>query len=255
MASVTAYSEVTDAKNVSVRIGTTLPQFTTDVEKAVATAVRADDLGLDGVFVFNHLWKIGDPEGPAIDCFPLLGALAHETKRIRLGPLVARVGLVPDAVLVHEFTTLERMVGDRLIASVGAGDRLSAAENLAFGVDYPPAAERLAAVEVVCQALRTEGIEVWTGGRSKGIRRVALGSADALNVWEASPEEAAEEGAGMPRVTWGGQVDLSAGDVDGLVARLRALEAVGVDFAVCAPINVDWGDAMEMLARAREAVH
>ena len=236
-----------------MRVGTTLPQFSTDVEKAIATAVRADELGLDGVFVFNHLWKIGDPDGPAIDAFPLLGALAQETRTIRLGPLVARVGLVPDAVLVHKFTSLQRMIGDRLIASVGAGDRLSAAENLAFGLEYPRAADRLAAVDVVVRSLRTEGIEVWVGGRSAGIRNVAKGSADALNVWDATPEEVAAEGEGMPRVTWGGQVDLGTGDVEALSQQLRALEAAGADFAVCAPINSDWDAAMEMLVRAREA--
>jgi alkanesulfonate monooxygenase SsuD/methylene tetrahydromethanopterin reductase-like flavin-dependent oxidoreductase (luciferase family) len=232
-----------------------LPQFSADAEGAIATATRAEALGLDGVFVFNHLWKIGQPGGPVLDCFPLLGALAAETTRIDLGPLVARVGLVPDAVLVNQLRSLGRMVGPRLIAGVGAGDRLSAAENLAFGIHYPPAAERLATVESVCRQLRALGIETWAGGRSAAIRRVAATSADALNVWDASPDEVRAEGEGMPRVTWGGQVDLGVLDVDGLAAHLRALEGAGVDYAVCAPINAPWGRALEMLIGARDLVH
>ncbi len=239
----------------AVRIGTTLPQFSADAEAAIAAAVRAEQLGLDGVFVFNHLWPIGRPDGSALDCLTLLAALAQETTRIRLGPLVARVGLMPDAVLVHTLTTLQRQVGERLIAAVGAGDRLSAPENLAYGLPYPPAAERMAAVETVCRSLRTAGIETWAGGRSAAIRRVAANAADALNVWEATPAEVTAEGSEAPRVTWGGQVDLSATDAAAVAERLRALEAAGADFAVCAPINTPWDVALETLAGVRDLVH
>lgn len=237
-------------------VGTTLPQFSTNIEGALDVARRADELGLDGVFVFNHLWKIGDPAGPAIDCFPLLGAIAQETARIRLGPLVARVGIVPDALLVHMLTSLHRMVGHRLIAAIGTGDKLSEPENLAFGLEYPPAAERLASVDSVIRQLKLEGIETWAGGRSAAIRRVATSAAaDALNVWQAGPTEVAAEGKGQARITWGGQVDLSVMDVAALVALLRSLEAAGADFAVCAPINASWDAALEMLSEARNLVH
>jgi alkanesulfonate monooxygenase SsuD/methylene tetrahydromethanopterin reductase-like flavin-dependent oxidoreductase (luciferase family) len=235
-------------------VGTTIPQFSADAEGAIATAVRAEALGLDGVFVFNHLSKIGDPEGPALDCFPLLASIAQETTRIRLGPLVARVGLLPDAVLVHTLTTLQRMVGDRLVAAIGAGDHLSASENLAFGLAYPRAALRLTAVEGVCRSLRTAGVETWAGGRSPGIRRIARAVADALNVWEATPAEVAAEGEGMPRVTWGGQVDLNTMDAGDLAEHLRSIERAGADFAVCAPINAPWDRALEMVAGARDLV-
>lgn len=236
-------------------VGTTLPQFSEDSEGALAAAVRAEALGLDGVFVFDHMWPIGRPEGAALECFTLLGAVAQETSRVRLGPLVARVGLLPDAVLVHTITTLHRQVGPRLIGAVGAGDRLSAPENLAFGLVYPPAAERLAAVQVVARGLRQAGIETWVGGRSAGIRRIAAGSADALNVWAATPDDVRTEGADVPRITWGGQVDLGVMDTAALTGQLRAVAAAGADFAVCAPINAPWDTALETLAGARDLVH
>jgi alkanesulfonate monooxygenase SsuD/methylene tetrahydromethanopterin reductase-like flavin-dependent oxidoreductase (luciferase family) len=238
-----------------VLVGTTLPQFSTDAEQAVAVAVRAEALGLDGVFAFNHVWPLGQPDRPALECFTLLGALAHETKRVRLGPLVARVGLVPDAVLVHMLTTLQRMVGDRLIAAVGAGDAGSAPENMAYGLEYPPAAERLAAVDRVCRELRAAGIESWVGGRSARVRDVARTVADALNLWDATPAEVLAEGRDVRRVTWGGQVDLRVDDAAALADRLRAIEEAGADFAVCAPINGPWDTALETLAGARDLVH
>jgi alkanesulfonate monooxygenase SsuD/methylene tetrahydromethanopterin reductase-like flavin-dependent oxidoreductase (luciferase family) len=236
-------------------VGTTLPQFSADAEGAIAAAVHADQLGLDGVFVFNHIWPMGQPDRPALDAFPLLAAIGHETSRVRIGPLVARVGLLPDAVLIHTLTSLQRQVGDRLIAAVGAGDKLSAPENLAYGLAYPPAAERLAAVETVCRSLCAAGIETWAGGRSADIRRVAATAADALNVWGASPAEVAAEGADVPRITWGGQVDLSATDAAGLAEQLRALEGAGADFAVCSPINSPWDRALEIVAGARELLN
>jgi alkanesulfonate monooxygenase SsuD/methylene tetrahydromethanopterin reductase-like flavin-dependent oxidoreductase (luciferase family) len=246
-----------------VLVGTTLPQFAADAEAAVAAAVRAEALGLDGVFVFNHLWPIGRPDGEVLECFSLLGALAYETSRVRLGPLVARIGLVPDAVLIHEFTTLARLVGDRLIAAIGAGDSLSAAENLAYGIAYPPAVERLTSVDTVCRALRTDGITTWAGGRSDGLRRVAASSADALNLWAVPPEDLRAALEDVPSVTWGGQIridgetdrpDVVTGSVRDIADHLKRVEDAGAQFAVCAPLDVGDVVALEKLAEVRSLV-
>ena len=43
-----------------MRIGVTLPSFRDDAS-AVDAARQAERLGLDGVFVFDHLWPIGQP--------------------------------------------------------------------------------------------------------------------------------------------------------------------------------------------------
>ena len=39
---------------------------------------------------------MGAPERPALSAFPVLGAIAATTRTVHFGPLVARVGLVPD---------------------------------------------------------------------------------------------------------------------------------------------------------------
>lgn len=228
-----------------MKIGVTLPQFRDDAEAAIVTARVAEDAGLDGVFVFDHLWPIGQPERPVLQSFALLGALAVETARVDLGPLVARVGLVPEAVFIHQFETLQRMVGDRLIAGLGAGDSASKQENVAFGVEYPPAAVRLAQVADACRQLRERDITTWAGGRSAGLRKVAAEEADALNVWESTPEEARAElaelrqQAGERRVelTWGGRVHVTADDA---AAQLRDLADAGVSYAIVSPL--EWDD-------------
>src|SRR3982751_801763 len=117
-----------------MRVGITLPQFREDAERAVAVTRRAEDVGLDGVFVFDHLWPLHQPERPALHSLTLLGALAAETSSVTLGSFVARVSLLPDAVLVHTLQSLWRMTDGRFIAGLGTGDRNNRDENLAYGV-------------------------------------------------------------------------------------------------------------------------
>ena len=243
-----------------MKIGITLPQFRNDAEAAIVTARAAEEAGLDGVFVFDHLWPIGQPERPALQSFALLGALAAETQRVNLGTLVARVGLVPNAVLLHQFETLQRMAGDRLIGGLGAGDRMSRPENIAYGVPYGTAAERLAEVADGCRQLQARGITAWAGGRSAGLRSVAAADADALNVWEATVDEAGAEwddvrqqsGGRAVALTWGARVFITAdgaghpnavitGTPDDAVAQLGRLADIGVSYAILSPLEFDDG--------------
>ncbi|MGH9265711.1 MAG: LLM class flavin-dependent oxidoreductase [Acidimicrobiales bacterium] len=261
-----------------MRIGITLPQFRHDAEAAVDVARRAEAAGIDGVFVFDHLWPLGQRMRPALHCLTLLGALAAETERVVLGPLVARVGLLPDAVLVNTLASLHRMAGGRFIAALGTGDSLNRDENEAYGVAFAPAGERLAAVVRCCRALRDAGVTTWVGGRSAAVRRAAAeAGADGWNGWGTDAEAFARDAAGVapgPALTWGGQVligrtpeeaaaklrthgsrpGLVAGTVDDLHRHLGGLVAAGAVWAVCAPLDVgtDPG-AVEILAEVASA--
>lgn len=205
----------------------------------------AEDLGLDGVFVFDHLWAIGNPDGPALAAFPLLGALGGALDRVVIGTLVARVGLVPDAMLVNQFQTLERIVGnDRLVAGIGTGDRLSAAENEAYGIPFARADDRRAAMAAVGVALRERGFEVWIGGGGPATRQVAFEGGHVLNLWQAPVEAVAAVAASGHAVSWGGEVDPS--DPAGHLSRLRE---AGATWAV-ASFNPD----LHALAEAAQAL-
>ena len=87
-----------------LRIGVTLPTFTAEARAALLSAAVAEGGGLDGVFAFDHLWPIGRPGRPALWCFGVLAAVAASTRRIALGPLVARVHLLNDDDLVETVT-------------------------------------------------------------------------------------------------------------------------------------------------------
>jgi alkanesulfonate monooxygenase SsuD/methylene tetrahydromethanopterin reductase-like flavin-dependent oxidoreductase (luciferase family) len=236
-------------------------------------ARRAEAAGLDGVFAFDHLWPLGQPGRPALHWLGLLGALAVETERITLGTLVARVGLVPDAVLVHSLVSLGRITGPRLVAGLGTGDEANRAENEAYGVAFRPVPERLAALGSCCRQLRAAGVRTWVGGRSPAVRRAAA-EADGWNGWGSDAATFATEAAGVApgrELTWGGQVligrtpaeadaklrahgarpGLVSGTVDDLSAHLRALAAAGASWAVCAPLDVGTDPAaVEILAEA-----
>lgn len=232
-----------------MRVGLTLPQFRADPDPAIAVARTAEEAGIDGVFVFDHLWPIGQPDKPAIQSTALLGALCAETSRMALGTLVARVGLVPDAVLVNVFLTVHRMIGDRLIAGVGTGDGLSKAENEAYGVPYESAATRLARVDSVVGQLRQRGVTTWIGGRSAQTLELAVGHSVPLNLWSPSDEELTAR-RGAVELTWGGSV---RSDVD-VSALLRSLADAGVTFAVLAPVAWDWDAAVATIASAAGGV-
>lgn len=258
-------------------IGVTLPQFRHDAEAAIEVARRAEAAGIDGVFVFDHLWPIGQRMRPALHSLTLLGALVAETRRVALGTLVARVGLVPDAVLVHSLLTLHRMAGDRLIAALGTGDSLNREENDAYGVAFAPVADRVASVTECCRRLRAAGVTTWVGGRSPAVRTAAAG-AGAWNGWGidiATFEREAASLAPGTASTWGGQIligrtpaeaaakgrahgtrpGLVAGTVDDLRSHLDALAAAGASWAVCAPLDVGTDpDAVDLLGAIRGEV-
>jgi alkanesulfonate monooxygenase SsuD/methylene tetrahydromethanopterin reductase-like flavin-dependent oxidoreductase (luciferase family) len=262
-----------------VRLGVTLPQFRDDAEPAVAVARRAEAAGLDGVFVFDHLWPLHQPDRPALHSLTLLGALAAETERISLATFVARVSLLPDALLVHTLFGLHRMCEGRFIAGLGTGDRDNRDENIAYGIGFAPAAARALQLVDCCRRLRELGVRTWVGGDSPTTRGIAAREADGWNGWGLSADEfvslAAEVRAGSEgtvEVTWGGQVlvgrteneahekwerhgtrpGLVHGTVDHLRRHLSALKDAGAAWAVCSPLDIGTDDeAVDLLAEAR----
>jgi len=229
-----------------VRVGITLPQFRDEADTAVDAARRAEALGLDGVFCFDHLWPMGQPGRPALSSGPLLGALAAATSTLTVGTLVARIGLLPDEVLVAELAGLASLSGGRLIAGLGTGDHKSRAENHAYGIPFEPAEVRRVRLGAVAVAVAARGIPVWVGGGSPSTTALALEVGGAVNLWEAETARvAALAGEGFT-VTWGGPVE---GDVEAVTGRLAELAAAGATWAVCA-----WPDSLEVVAEAARSV-
>jgi alkanesulfonate monooxygenase SsuD/methylene tetrahydromethanopterin reductase-like flavin-dependent oxidoreductase (luciferase family) len=237
-----------------MRTGVVLPTFRDRPEEAFAAAAAAVEAGVDGLFCYDHIWPIGQPERPALAPFPLLGALATllgptdgPGQGPFLGTLVARVGLVPDGVLLGQFLALEGLAPGRVIAGLGTGDRLSEEENRAYGIPFAPAAERRAEMVELGRRLVEAGLPVWVAGGPAGRTEEARAIGAALNVWDAEPAQVAERVAGPPgvEVTWAGPPPSATPP---LADRLRALDAAGASWVIFGwPVDVD-----ELAAAAKQ---
>jgi alkanesulfonate monooxygenase SsuD/methylene tetrahydromethanopterin reductase-like flavin-dependent oxidoreductase (luciferase family) len=225
--------------------------FTDDVQRPLAAAARAAAAGYDGVFAPDHLFPPGRPEGPTLEPFSVLSAVAAEHRNLEVGTLVTRASIRPAGLLAKQGAALDHLSGGRAILGVGAGDSASKAEHEAFGFPFRPARERVAVMEETVAALRElfggrpwpggthvpaiagpllppGGPELWVGGRSEAVLAAAARQADAWNGWamDAGAFRAAAvtvsrlaEGR-MVSVTWGGIVLVGQDPVD--LDRLRA---------------------------------
>lgn len=225
-----------------MKVGITLPQFRHEADTALDAARRAEELGIDGVFCFDHLWPMGQPGRPALSSGPLLGALAASTTNIRLGTLVARIGLLPDEVLVEVLCGVHALSGGRLVAGIGTGDRLSREENEAYGIPFEAASIRRRRLAAVATAVAGAGVPVWVGGGRPENVAIARATGAAVNVWQVDADPVAGLVAQGVEATWGGPV----GDtVEEATATLGSVARAGASWAVCA-----WPDSLEVVAEA-----
>jgi alkanesulfonate monooxygenase SsuD/methylene tetrahydromethanopterin reductase-like flavin-dependent oxidoreductase (luciferase family) len=236
-----------------IRTGVVLPTFRETPDDAMRVADDAVNAGVDGLFCYDHIWPLGQPERPALAPFPILGALA--TRFVPrgdgagpfVGTLVARVGLVPDDVLFEQFVALSHLAPGRVIAGLGTGDHMSADENRAYGIPYPPATARRTAMAALARRLRSQGLTVWiAGGRDARVEEPTAAGA-ALNLWDvdaAFVTGKADSSAGL-EVTWAGPPPSAP-----LAPTVAALAGAGATWVVFGwPVDVD-----ELVAAARAAV-
>jgi alkanesulfonate monooxygenase SsuD/methylene tetrahydromethanopterin reductase-like flavin-dependent oxidoreductase (luciferase family) len=252
------------ARGSAILTGITLPSFRDSPEPAIEVARRAEAAGLDAVFAFDHLFRSGaSGRRPAIEGFTLLGAVAAETERVALGPLVARATLRPRATLAHILDTLNRVSNRRLIAALGAGDHESRDENETFGLDFGSMADRIDALDETVTATMGRGYPVWVGGHSAPVRVVAARS-DGWNRWggdaarfAAQASEVRERAQGPFVVSWGGLVVLGETDAaaqqkqarldpppaaivggpERVAERLREYIVAGADWLIVGPVD------------------
>jgi len=228
-----------------IRTGVVLPTFRDRPDDAFAAADEAVAAGVDGVFCYDHIWPLGQPERPALAPFPILGALAT-----RLGPrgagegpflgtLVARVGLAPNAVLAAQFRALDELAPGRVVAGLGTGDRMSEDENRAYGIAFPPAAERRAQLVALGRELVEHGLAVWVAGGTAGRTEEVRAAGAVLNVWDAEPALVAARAQGPDgvEVTWAGPPPTASPPLAEMVRSLHDAGATWVVFGW--PVDVE----------------
>jgi alkanesulfonate monooxygenase SsuD/methylene tetrahydromethanopterin reductase-like flavin-dependent oxidoreductase (luciferase family) len=121
-------------------------------------AILAEDLGLDSVWVSDHVMAVpGVPAGADVfECWSVTSALAAATTRVRLGQLASCAVLRPPALTAKITACIDVMSGGRLEWGVGAG--WHAAEAIAYGYAFPGPGERIAALAEHVEIVR----RLWT---------------------------------------------------------------------------------------------
>jgi F420-dependent oxidoreductase-like protein len=145
-----------------IRAGLQIPNFTypgvapEDLFETVATtAVTAEHAGFDTVMVMDHFYQLaglGTPDQNMFEGYTLLAALAARTERVNLGTLVTGVTYRNPAILAKIVTTLDVISRGRAFLGIGAA--WYQLEHEAFGVDFPPVAERFERLEEAIRITR-----------------------------------------------------------------------------------------------------
>ncbi len=221
-----------------VKLGITLPSFRDDPARALEIAAAAEAAGVDGVFLYDHLFRraADGSRRPALELLAMMGAVAAETRRVAIGSLVARATLRPPAVLASGFDTTLRIAGPgRVIAAIGAGDAESEEEMVTFGLEFGDVPYRVAVLRDAIEATRDHGYPVWIGGNDPAVREVAAAHADGWNKWGGSARTFRVQADGLRvaaardpfAVTWGGLVVLGATDAEAAAKATRLSPSAG----------------------------
>jgi alkanesulfonate monooxygenase SsuD/methylene tetrahydromethanopterin reductase-like flavin-dependent oxidoreductase (luciferase family) len=261
-----------------VKIGLILPLFSGDPERVLSFAERAEELGFDGLFAFDHLFPpAAPPDRPALEAFTMVAAVAARTPRVAVGTLVTRAPLRGPGTIAKLSVSLADASGGRMILGIGAGDHDNP-EHRVFGIDEPDdAREHLAETVRSVRALlegrpwlggtyvlampgpllppATVVPPVWVGGASDDVVRLAAAEADAWNGWQVRLEAferkarlLQDEAAGRTvEATWAGVVVVGRDDdeVDGLLEQRERSGRTDRTWAGTASSLRTWLDDLE----------
>jgi probable F420-dependent oxidoreductase len=105
---------------LALRNFTTWPELP-DPAGLIDYAVRAEALGFDSIWVWDHILLGVDPPFPIVEALTLLSAIAARTTMIKLGTGVLVLPLRNPVVLAKELASLDRIAQGRLLLGLAAG--------------------------------------------------------------------------------------------------------------------------------------
>ena len=125
----------------------TEPQQGATYDQSLAVARTAEAAGYGAFFRSDHYLRIGGGDGypGPTDSWVTLGAIARETSTIRLGTLLTAATFRLPGPLAIQVAQVDAMSGGRVEFGLGAG--WFAEEHTAYGIPFPPTAERFERLE------------------------------------------------------------------------------------------------------------
>ncbi|WP_327041663.1 LLM class F420-dependent oxidoreductase [Micromonospora ureilytica] len=125
----------------------TEPQQGASYDQLLAVARCAEDAGYGAFFRSDHYLMMGDVSGEPgpTDAWTTLAGLARDTSRIRLGTLMTAATFRLPGPLAITVAQVDQMSGGRVELGIGTG--WYAEEHSAYGIPFPPLAERFDRLE------------------------------------------------------------------------------------------------------------
>jgi len=142
----------------------------------VRLAEQAEQAGWEALFLWDHLAWVWD--GPAVDPWVTLGAVAARTERLLLGTGVTPVPRRRPQVLAVQVATLDELSGGRAVLGAGLGGNRREFEEFGESFDRERRWQLLEdGLELIRELwagpLGPREIPIWIGGNSTRARRLA----------------------------------------------------------------------------------
>jgi alkanesulfonate monooxygenase SsuD/methylene tetrahydromethanopterin reductase-like flavin-dependent oxidoreductase (luciferase family) len=123
-----------------LRLGALCWNQYTDWPSLLEAGVRAERLGFDTLWTWDHLYPIvGSHEGPILEGWLTLAAWAQATERVRIGLMVGANTFREPTLTAKMATTLDHISSGRAILGIGGAwfETEHEAYGLAFGDGFP----------------------------------------------------------------------------------------------------------------------
>jgi F420-dependent oxidoreductase-like protein len=144
-----------------LRIGLKLSQQVHPIEAQREAWRMGDEAGFDHIWPFDHLIALGnDPTRLIFDGWTILGALAENTKRARIGLNVTGNLYRHPGLLAKIAVTVDHLSDGRLEMGIGAA--WNEPEFKMYGMPFPSAADRIRMLDEACSVLKA----LWTEERA-----------------------------------------------------------------------------------------
>jgi F420-dependent oxidoreductase-like protein len=125
--------------------------------RAVEIAVRAEALGYDSIWVYDHFHNVPRPAHEAVfECWTTIAAISQRTSRVRLGQMVGCNSYRNPGVLAKITSTVDIISGGRLDWGIGAGWYEN--EYKGYGFEFPKPKDRIGMLNETVEIVRS----MWT---------------------------------------------------------------------------------------------
>src|ERR1700740_2638981 len=118
----------------ALSFGIKTSQMGVTYEQILGVWREADELpAFEHAWLWDHMVPLrGDIRGAALEAWTLLGALAAQTSRLRLGGIVTSNRLRSPTLLAKMAATVDQIAEGRLVLGIGAGGSRVAVQNPAI---------------------------------------------------------------------------------------------------------------------------